>query len=115
MLHLFTSNWRGCLRLVERSTFDAAVRYRQTISGDIEGGTVYFIGNGGSAAIASHMAIDWMNKAGFDTRDLNNPAALTCLANDYGYKEVFARQLTNMSKVRSAGGDLEFREVARIS
>ena len=56
-------------------------------------GTVYFIGNGGSAAIASHMAIDWMNKGGFKTRDLNNPAALTCLANDYGYQNVFVRQL----------------------
>ncbi len=60
------------------------------------GGCVYFIGNGGSAAIASHMAIDWMNKGGFNARALNDPAALTCLANDYGYEEVFWRQLQFM-------------------
>ena len=54
---------------------------------------VYFIGNGGSAAIASHMAIDYANKAGFITNSLNDPAALTCLANDYGYDEVYIRQL----------------------
>lgn len=59
---------------------------------------VYFIGNGGSAAIASHMAIDWMNKGGFNTRALNDPAALTCLANDYGYEQVFKRQLQDITE-----------------
>jgi len=54
---------------------------------------LFFIGNGGSAAIASHMAIDFMNKGRFDARCLNDPAALTCLANDYGYKTVFEMQL----------------------
>lgn len=54
---------------------------------------LHFIGNGGSAAIASHMAIDFMNKGEFITHDYNNPAALTCLANDYGYEEVFAKQI----------------------
>ncbi len=39
------------------------------------------------------MAIDWMNKASIKTHALNDGAALTCLANDYGYSQVFARQL----------------------
>ena len=53
-------------------------------------GRVYFVGNGGSAAIASHMAVDWMNKAHFDACALNDPASLTCFANDYGYENVFS-------------------------
>jgi D-sedoheptulose 7-phosphate isomerase len=54
-----------------------------------------FIGNGGSAAIASHMAIDFMNKGRLHARSFNDAAALTCLANDYGYKTVFEMQLAN--------------------
>ncbi len=56
-------------------------------------GQLYFIGNGGSAAIASHMAIDFFNKGRFKARCFNDPAALTCLANDYGYNGVFEAQV----------------------
>jgi D-sedoheptulose 7-phosphate isomerase len=53
-----------------------------------------FIGNGGSAAIASHMAIDFSKNAGLPAICFNDAAALTCLGNDFGYEEVFARQIT---------------------
>ncbi len=56
-------------------------------------GKVFFIGNGGSAAIASHMSIDWLNKGRFEAISLTDPAALTCIANDYGYRDVFERPL----------------------
>lgn len=55
--------------------------------------SLYFIGNGGSTAIASHMAIDWLNRAHVSAFALNDGPALTCLSNDYGYEEVFHRQL----------------------
>lgn len=54
---------------------------------------VFFIGNGGSAGIASHAAIDYSKNGGFPALALTDGAALTCLGNDYGYDEVFARQL----------------------
>ena len=54
---------------------------------------VFFIGNGGSAAIASHMAIDWMKNGGFDASAFNDSALLTCLSNDLGYEQVFALPL----------------------
>ena len=53
----------------------------------------FFIGNGGSAAIASHMATDFSNKAGISALALNDLSALTCVSNDYGYGDVFERQL----------------------
>ncbi len=54
---------------------------------------VFFIGNGASAAIADHMACDWMKVGGFSAFSLNAGPALTAIANDIGYDQVFAIQL----------------------
>lgn len=61
--------------------------------------TIYIIGNGGSAATASHYA----NDINYGVRDINsglkavsltdNVAVLTALANDIGYEYVFSKQL----------------------
>lgn len=56
--------------------------------------SVFFIGNGGSAAIASHMAIDWMKNGRIRAMAFNDPAALTCLSNDIGYENVFTYPLS---------------------
>ena len=99
-LSSFSTELARVLATVDEHDFNAAVVLADSIRNARIGdgiGSVYFIGNGGSAAIASHMAIDWMNKGGFNTRALNDPAALTCLANDYGYEEVFKRQLQDIS------------------
>jgi D-sedoheptulose 7-phosphate isomerase len=63
------------------------------------GSRIFFIGNGGSASTATHFAID----IGMGTRGgerpfraislTDNNAILTGIANDFGYDEVFARQL----------------------
>ncbi|MFQ5737790.1 MAG: SIS domain-containing protein [Acidobacteriota bacterium] len=65
-----------------------------------QGKVIYFIGNGGSAAIASHLANDIgigtqgpLGKS-FKARSLtDNPAVLTAIANDEGHAQVFLRQL----------------------
>ncbi len=54
---------------------------------------VFVIGNGGSAAIASHVAIDLSKNAGVPSLALNDASALTCLSNDFGYQRVFAEQI----------------------
>jgi D-sedoheptulose 7-phosphate isomerase len=53
----------------------------------------FFIGNGGSAAIASHMAADWLKNGNVAAMAFNDPAMLTCIANDHGYENVFAKPL----------------------
>lgn len=58
-----------------------------------DGGRLFFIGNGGSAAIASHCAIDYTKNGGLPALALNDGAALTCLGNDYGYAHVFEKQI----------------------
>jgi D-sedoheptulose 7-phosphate isomerase len=58
-----------------------------------EGNKLIYIGNGGSAAIASHLAIDFSKNGGLRSLAFNDSSALTCLGNDLGYETVFAKQL----------------------
>ncbi len=63
------------------------------------GGKMLVFGNGGSAAEAAHLAAEMVGRCGRDRRALpainlsDNTAALTAIANDYGYEQVFARQV----------------------
>ncbi len=69
-----------------------------------EGATIIFIGNGGSASTASHFANDLMIGSRmfskpFRAISLNdNQSILTAIANDYGYEEVFCRQMMAFAK-----------------
>jgi len=53
----------------------------------------YFIGNGASATMASHMALDCAKNAGLRALAFNDTASLTALGNDLGYDQVFAAPL----------------------
>ncbi len=57
------------------------------------GGRVMFIGNGGSAGVCSHMAVDYSKNGGIRATALNDPSVLTCISNDYGYEFVFSKQI----------------------
>src|SRR5215831_9454918 len=57
------------------------------------GNTIMFIGNGGSAGLASHLAIDFSKNGRLRSLAFNDASALTCLGNDLGYENVFAKQL----------------------
>jgi D-sedoheptulose 7-phosphate isomerase len=54
---------------------------------------IYIVGNGGSAAIASHAAIDLWKNGGIPTLTFNDSSLLTCISNDIGYEEVFSTPL----------------------
>jgi len=66
---------------------------RRTRETHANGNKLMAIGNGGSAAIASHMATDYTKNGGIRTQAFNDSAMLTCLANDLGYENVFAKQI----------------------
>ncbi len=63
------------------------------------GGKVIFFGNGGSAQDAGHLAAELTGRFAFDRPGLpaislpDATAAVTAIGNDYGYDEVFARQV----------------------
>lgn len=58
---------------------------------------VLIIGNGGSAAIASHLATDFLKNGGMRAQAFNDSSQLTCLANDIGYEDVFAMPIARMA------------------
>ena len=69
-----------------------------------QGGKVLFYGNGGSAADAQHMAAELVGRFVPDRRPLaalslsTDTSVLTSLSNDYGFNEVFARQIQGLGK-----------------
>ena len=79
------------LRQVDWEPFGEAFRMIQTIRGT--GSRIYFIGNGGSAAIASHMAADWQKAGQIPAMAFNDAPAVTAISNDVNYDMVFADQL----------------------
>jgi D-sedoheptulose 7-phosphate isomerase len=66
------------------------------------GNKLIFVGNGGSAAIASHMATDYSKNGDVRSIALNDASMLTCLGNDLGYDRVFAKQI----ELHARAGDL---------
>ncbi len=69
-----------------------------------EGGQLLSCGNGGSAADAMHLAEELIGRYHRERRPLPaialsaDSTALTCIANDYGYESVFARQVTALAR-----------------
>ncbi len=61
-------------------------------------------GNGGSAADAQHIAAEFVNRFRIERRPLpalaltTDTSAITSIANDYDYKEIFAKQVTALGK-----------------
>ena len=51
------------------------------------------VGNGGSATMASHVAVDFTKAANIRAVNFNEADLLTCLANDYGYENWVAKAL----------------------
>lgn len=56
-------------------------------------GTVWLFGNGASASIASHVALDLTKQSGVKSRTLSDHAMITAFANDFGYENWIAKSL----------------------
>lgn len=91
------------LALVEKQNVAAVAAAAELILGCFEnGGTVFFCGNGGSAADAQHFACEFAGRYLVDRPGLpavalsTNSSSLTAIGNDYGYDQVFSRQLEGM-------------------
>ena len=54
---------------------------------------IIIIGNGGSAAMASHVSVDLTKNAGIKAINFNEADLLTCFANDYGYEHWVSQAL----------------------
>ena len=69
-----------------------------------QGRAIFWCGNGGSAAESSHMATELLgrfknNRKPYPSISLNADTTLiTCIANDFGFDEIYSRQLEGLSK-----------------
>ena len=68
------------------------------------GGTIFWCGNGGSAADSQHIAAEFVGRFKKDRKPLRSIAlttdtsVLTCIANDYSFKEIFSRQVDALGR-----------------
>ena len=54
---------------------------------------IFVFGNGGSAAIASHVSVDFTKNIKIKTFNFNDDSIITCFSNDYGYERWVAKCL----------------------
>lgn len=91
----------GTLSRLGTSVRQAAQRAAQSIRAD---GKILFCGNGGSAGDAQHLAAELVGRLVRDRRALpglalsTDSSALTCIGNDFGFDEVFARQVEGLGR-----------------
>ena len=79
----------------------ALAMVRETVSG---GGTLFFCGNGGSAADAQHMATEYVVRYMRDRRAYpavaltTDTSLLTAAGNDFGFEQIFSRQVQALAR-----------------
>jgi D-sedoheptulose 7-phosphate isomerase len=94
--------------LADSENLDAVERFAAAAHATlVRGGLLMSCGNGGSMCDAMHFAEEWTGRFRKDRAALpaiafSDPSQLTCIANDFGYDEVFARSVDAYGK----SGDL---------
>lgn len=74
---------------------DAMFAAVKTVVGQAqEGKKVTLIGNGGSASIANHIAVDLWKNGGVRATSFSDSSLLTCIGNDFGYRHVFEKPIS---------------------
>ncbi len=80
---------------------DVSARLIEVFAG---GGRLYTFGNGGSAADAQHLAAEMIGRYRRERRPLPavalsvDPSVVSCIANDYAWEDVFARQVEALAR-----------------
>jgi len=103
-------HFRRSLDLLARAVADAefnsaVLAIAQAIEKSLRaGGKVMLAGNGGSAADAQHIAGEFLSRLRFDRHPLpalaltTDSSVLTAVGNDYGYEQLFERQLRGLGR-----------------
>ena len=105
---LINSAFNEHIDLAKETLNSIAVKIEESsevIARSIEsGGTIFWCGNGGSAADSQHIAAEFVGRFKKDRKPLRSislttdSSVLTCIANDYSYEEIFSRQLSALAR-----------------
>lgn len=91
---------------IETATLDETIEFQAGVESFAEmatlaaenGNKLYFIGNGGSSGIVSHMAADFTKNGRIPALTFTDNSLLTCLSNDLGYENVYSEPLKIMGQ-----------------
>jgi D-sedoheptulose 7-phosphate isomerase len=104
----FSEHLEVIQKVSEACAEDIAVVGQLMVDVLAQGGTIYWCGNGGSAADSQHLAAELVGRFKGDRQALRSAAlstdssVLTCVANDYSYDSIFSRQIEALGRA----GDL---------
>ena len=80
------------------------------------------IGNGGSASVAAHATTDFFNVAKLNATTLHESSLLTCMSNDFGYENAFARMIKQtmtqgdmLIAISSSGNSMNIRNAVQTA
>lgn len=124
---IYSQKFEEALRGMEASTSAGAVDYGAALdtsrdwlrAAQKSGNKLMIIGNGGSAGVASHLAIDFWKNGGVRAMAFNDGALLTCISNDISYEEVFSTPIRQFAEpgdivacISSSGNSMNIRNGA---
>ncbi|MEY4593508.1 MAG: hypothetical protein RIR18_2403 [Pseudomonadota bacterium] len=75
----------------QTDSFEKAAKL--VLEAERRGRKLIFVGNGGSAAMASHLSVDFTKAASVRAINFNESDLITCFANDYGYENWVSKAL----------------------
>lgn len=107
------------LKLIDYSKLDRAINLIKNIN---KKNKIILAGNGASASISSHIAIDLTKASGFRAINFNEPNLITCFSNDFGYEKWIKKALEYYSLpgdililISSSGKSKNIIEAAKFS
>ena len=80
--------------LIKKIKTNSIVNIYESLTKLSKNNKVFIFGNGGSAAVASHFALDLSNNSDIKCFTLPDMSMISCLSNDYGYENLFSKYLT---------------------
>jgi D-sedoheptulose 7-phosphate isomerase len=95
----------GVINLIDNSYIDKIYYCAELIVKTLQGGgTIFWCGNGGSASDSQHLAAELIGRYNKNRKPIrsislsSDAAVMTCISNDFGYDDLFARQLEGLGK-----------------
>jgi D-sedoheptulose 7-phosphate isomerase len=86
----YTTSVKQNIDKINKDYINKAVQIIQKIN---KKNKIILVGNGASASISSHLAIDFTKAAGVRAVNFNESSLLTCFSNDFGYENWITRAL----------------------
>ncbi len=101
MKNFYSKSIKNQIKILDQIDIKQLDQLQRIISGvSKKGGKVIIVGNGGSAATASHVAVDLSLNSKIKAINFNESDLITCFANDFGYENWVKKSLEIYSETK---------------